>query len=75
MKKDNIILVDNDIVKDRVILSVTENDFLEYRDNYLKYINEGYKFILYLSDDSSLKNDSITKVFSYVVDNDVVEVG
>lgn len=68
-------IIDNDIVKDRVILSVNENDFLEYRDNYLKYINEGYKFILYLSDDSSLKNDSIRKVFSYVVDNDVVEVG
>lgn len=68
-------IIDNDIVKDRVILSVTENDFLEFRDNYLKYINEGYKFILYLSDDSSLKNDSIRKVFSYVVDNDVVEVG
>lgn len=68
-------IIDNDIVKDRVILSVNENDFLEYRDSYLKYINEGYKFILYLSDDSSLKNDSIRKVFSYVVDNDVVEVG
>ena len=66
---------DKSSFKYRVILSVNENDFLEYRDSYLKYINEGYKFILYLSGDSSLKNDSIRKVFSYVVDNDVVEVG
>ena len=68
-------IIDNDIIKDRIILKVDESDFLKYRDNYLKYINEGYKFILYLNKESSLKNDSIIRVFSYIVDdNQVLEV-
>ena len=68
-------IIDNDIIKDRIILKVEESDFLEYRDNYLKYINEGYKFILYLDKDSSIKNDAIKRVFSYIVDDkQVLEV-
>ena len=68
-------IIDNDIIKDRIILKVDESDFLKYRDNYLKYINEGYKFILYLNKDSSVKNDSIKRVFSYIVDDkQVLEV-
>lgn len=68
-------IIDNDLIKDRIILKVDESDFLKYRDNYLKYIHEGYKFILYLNKDSSVKNDSIKRVFSYIVDDkQVLEV-
>ena len=68
-------IIDEDIVKDRVILSVNESDFLEYRDSYLKYINEGYKFIIYLDKDSNMKNDVIKKVFSYIgSDEKIMEV-
>lgn len=68
-------IIDNDLIKDRIILKVDESDFLKYRDNYLKYIHEGYKFILYLNRDSSVKNDSIKRVFSYIVDDkQVLEV-
>ena len=68
-------IIDEDIVKDRVILSVNESDFLEYRDSYLKYINEGYKFIIYLDKDSNMKKDVIKKVFSYIgSDEKIMEV-
>ena len=68
-------IIDNDLIKDRIILKVYESDFLKYMDNYLKYIHEGYKFILYLNKDSSVKNDSIKRVFSYIVDDkQVLEV-
>ena len=66
-------IIDNDLIKDRIILKVSENDFYEYRDSYLKYINEGYKFILYLNKESELNNDAIRRVFSYIEDDTLIK--
>lgn len=66
-------IIDNDLIKDRIILKVSENDFFEYRDSYLKYINEGYKFILYLNKESELNNDAIRRVFSYIEDDTLIK--
>lgn len=66
-------IIDNDLIKDRIILKVSENDFYEYRDSYLKYINEGYKFILYINKESELNNDAIRRVFSYIEDDTLIK--
>ena len=66
-------IIDNDLIKDRIILKVSENDFYEYRDSYLKYINKGYKFILYLNKESELNNDAIRRVFSYIEDDTLIK--
>lgn len=68
-------IIDNDVMKDRIIIKVYEDEFLEYKDEFLNYISEGHKFIIYLNSDSKIKNDPIIKVFSYMVnDNIVMEV-
>lgn len=68
-------IIDSDVMKDRIILKVYEDEFLEYRDYYLKYIKDGYKFVICLNSDSKIKNDTIIKVFSYMIDNsNILEV-
>lgn len=67
-------IIDSNEIKNRVIFKITEKDFVNYKDNICTFIKNGYKFAIILEENSKLKNDTILKVFTYVLERKEMEV-
>lgn len=63
-------IISNDLCKDKISLRITSSDFLKYKDEVLKYINDGYNFAIQIDDsyvDSLENNKLIASVFKYII--------
>ncbi len=62
-------ILDNDILKDRVVIKINYTDFIEEKESIYENMRAGYKFAVVL--DSSFKEDEnnilLLKVFKYII--------
>ena len=58
-------IIDNNEIKNRIIIKINEEDFYSNKDIYCDYFKDGYKFACILNNNSILYNDKLLKLFSY----------
>lgn len=63
-------IISNEICKERLVFKLKFNDFVTYKDNILKMINNGYNFAIFIDEDykdSIEYKKIISSVFKYII--------
>lgn len=68
-KKRILNIIDNDIVKEKIILKISYNDYINNKEEIYGLTKEGVKFALVVNKDTKITSDMLVlfKIFSYII--------
>ena len=65
-------IIDLDCLKDRIIMEISYDDFIENKDIVYEYIREGFKFAVIINDNFN-ENIQLLEVFEFIILNGKIE--
>lgn len=76
-KKRLLTIINNDIVKEKIVLKINYNDYIAKKEEVYNLTREGYHIAIIMNDSKELDDDTkrLLKAFTYLIvsDNDIYE--
>lgn len=67
LSKKMFSILDNDILKEKIFIKITYDDFNKEKDAIYGYMRNGYKFVIILDDDFEEENLKLLSIFRYIM--------